>query len=863
MSRRLLVVAVSCVAVLIVAGGSSPATAHTSPPPLPSNDAVMATGGRATSCPKDRWVVAQRGHKINRIPIPRGSYRVSTQHLTCGKAMFRLRSWVDTGHTARGWKVRSAGGRDRTITFVSTRSSASFVVKRLKNRTKAETWLGRFVPGAIVGDVATENCTLSGGTTTSCSRVTIAGYPSTYEVGPFCPATIATHADHAGIWFDGNGVYDLTGAFVKNLDQFYADSEWRLFDSQGNVNVTDTKEAFAGAARPDVAPEYRNHCVEGRLAWLPDGKPVQTTVRIPQNPIKAAAPSSAHPGNLGITFDGVVIAESAPVEAILGAHTIAAFDDCGGHYNPVAGYHLHGVTGCGHAVGNHVHGETKMFGYASDGFPIHLPLRGAALTAAGLDQCNGHSTAGEGYHYHANGPAKNAVLPCLMGEYVASEAVGGPPPGGPPGATGQSEGVPDLASATASLGAIDHGLADTLPTRGAPSAATSSDSPRAVIAVGASTGAVSGAALDVAGGSGKVCSTSRLFVARRGDSVNGTPIARGSYRLTTHRLTCGQAITRIRSWVDTGHTARGWKVRSAGRSDRTIAFLSTRRAVSFVAKRMRKHASANTWIGPPADITQLPIGTAKVSLERAAVGGLYACDAGSPNGGGAHATGPWIDESAGTWNLTRKVAVQGVVSWPAALYSETLTDGTRDIAGNGLPVHGTTGIFPISPQDPAYSYDRNPNHIATGDVTVSLPRTPTVADTPTCLGKGRVGILKNGVSLFAPLDERNRDAVVYETQDECDGHPQQTSVYHYHDVPSCIRDAATGASTVVGFAADGFPIVVERDARGDLPTNADLDECHGRTSRIRLDGRSTVTYHYSATYEFPYFIGCFRGTPVA
>jgi hypothetical protein len=123
--------------------------------------------------------------------------------------------------------------------------------------------------------------------------------------------------------------------------------------------------------------------------------------------------------------------------------------------------------------------------------------------------------------------------------------------------------------------------------------------------------------------------------------------------------------------------------------------------------------------------------------------------------------------------------------------------------------------------------------------------------------------MRNGVLVFAPLDERNRDAVAYETQDECDGLPQQTGVYHYHDVPSCVIEASQGPSTVVGFATDGFPIVVERDASGALPTNADLDVCHGRTSNVVLDGALVETYHYSATREFPYFIGCFHGTPVS
>jgi len=320
-----------------------------------------------------------------------------------------------------------------------------------------------FAADALVGAVVTEDCTLSGGTKTTCASVTIAGYPSTYEVGPFCPTTITTPASAAGIWFDGTAVYDLSGTFIKNLATLYNDSEWHLYDADGKVKVTDTQEAFNGAARPDVDPQFQNHCVEGRLAWLPDGKAIQTTMLIPTTPVRAAAPSSAHPGNFGVTLDGVVIAESAPVDAILGAHTIASFDDCGGHFNPVAGYHLHGVTGCGKLEADAATGETAMFGYAADGYPIHLPLSEADVAAAHLDQCNGHTTAGEGYHYHANVPAKNAILPCLMGEYVSTGGPGGPPPGAP-ARGGQNGGGLDLAGIAAQLGVSVHELEDAMAT---------------------------------------------------------------------------------------------------------------------------------------------------------------------------------------------------------------------------------------------------------------------------------------------------------------------------------------------------------------------------------------------------------------
>ena len=362
---------------------------------------------------------------------------------------------------APGCTESSSPGDTTTASTTASTPAASVVEQHVFE-------VEHFASGAIIGDVTTEDCTLSGGTTTTCARVTVAGYPASYSVGPFCPETITTPAADAGIWFDGTDVYDLDGAFVKDLAALYGDSEWKLYDDAGNVNVTDTKEAFEGAARPDVDPEYQNHCVEGQLAWLPDGEPIQTTMLIPLQPVKASQPSSAHPGNLGITFDGVVLAESAPVDAILGAHTIAAFDDCGGHYNPAAGYHVHGVTGCGHLEGVTSTGETEMFGYAADGYPIHLPLESAALAGAGLDACNGHSTVDEGYHYHAQSASKNAILPCLMGEYVMDSRAGGPPPGGPPAdgedATGAPAGGLDLQALAAELGVTRHELEDALAT---------------------------------------------------------------------------------------------------------------------------------------------------------------------------------------------------------------------------------------------------------------------------------------------------------------------------------------------------------------------------------------------------------------
>ena len=289
-----------------------------------------------------------------------------------------------------------------------------------------------FLEGALAQEPTTEDCTLSGGDTTTCYRITVSGYPTDHEVGPFCPATITDGADAGGIWFDGDNQYDISGSFIEDLATIYDDETWKMYDENGDVLVTETQEEFEAAARPDVDPALQNHCVQGELAWLDGGEPITSEVLIPTTPVAADATSESR-AILGVTLDGVRIDASAPVDAILGAYTIAAFDDCGGHFNPTEGYHLHGAVGCSE-VGEAGDGETAQFGYALDGYAVHSPYADDdEEAAAGLDQCNGHITEALGYHYHANQAKKNLVIPCFTGQSVESEdAAGGPPGGGGP-----------------------------------------------------------------------------------------------------------------------------------------------------------------------------------------------------------------------------------------------------------------------------------------------------------------------------------------------------------------------------------------------------------------------------------------------
>jgi hypothetical protein len=54
-----------------------------------------------------------------------------------------------------------------------------------------------------------------------------------------------------------------------------------------------------------------------------------------------------------------------------------------------------------------------------------------------------------------------------------------------------------------------------------------------------------------------------------------------------------------------------------------------------------------------------------------------------------------------------------------------------------------------------------------------------------------------------------------------------------------------------------------RGENGDTLTNADLDACYGHTHAMTRDGATVTLYHYHATYEFPYTVGCYNGTPIS
>lgn len=261
--------------------------------------------------------------------------------------------------------------------------------------------------------------------------------------------------------------------------------------------------------------------------------------------------------------------------------------------------------------------------------------------------------------------------------------------------------------------------------------------------------------------------------------------------------------------------------------------------------------------GASVDLTKLPIGDGRISSS-AQAGYLWSCQQTFVSGqGGAARTGDWFNATAGTFDITRKPVVDGAVKWQSS-FTITVDGTTRVVSSNGLPSHAT-GVYPVAANDDAAQYDRNPNSISAQSLSYRLPANPAVAQNPSCAG-GQVGVLLSGSPIFNAVDAGGRDAVAHELQDSCQGHPQQSGVYHYHNLTSCIADASAGHSKLMGYALDGFGIYGSHGEAGQEMTNATLDECHGHTHEVEWDGKTVSMFHYHATAEYPYTVGCFRGT---
>jgi hypothetical protein len=260
-----------------------------------------------------------------------------------------------------------------------------------------------------------------------------------------------------------------------------------------------------------------------------------------------------------------------------------------------------------------------------------------------------------------------------------------------------------------------------------------------------------------------------------------------------------------------------------------------------------------------SDCSQLRLGDDYLTTTAPEKGYLYSCNAKNPNAPGSNTDKlTWVDFARNTWDFFEKLWLpEGSFKTPAGTYKETVADNTRTITSNNLPVDGKIGDWPMSDYPILTEIDRNPGIPSSGQFSASYPTDPSEADSPSCVSLGPIGITKNGVVIYNAADARGEDAVAKEIVDIFGGHPAMTD-YHYHFIPERLDNKflSDGHSDVVGYINDGFPIHGYKGSMGIEMTNKDLDMCHGHN-------HGALGYHYHATIEYPYTVGCYFGIPAS
>lgn len=280
-----------------------------------------------------------------------------------------------------------------------------------------------FLADGFDGEITKVSCTLSDGTVTECYQFVSKNTPTDHAMGPWCPDNISDGAEAGGIWLENGNKYDVDGEFIKNMATFYSDNTWQMYDANGDIFKTLTEEDCINAANPNVGVEYKNYCVECLPSYVTG---ITQTFLIPITPVKQSSTISfggGGPGGgngpsvRGLAFNGVRFDAPAPTDAILGAYTLAPFDDAGGHINHNVGYHYHAATGLTKQIAQ-TDGHAALIGYAIDGYGMYQQLDDSGAEPSDLDACRGHSDDIRGYHYHVAAPGTNSFINCLQGAYA-------------------------------------------------------------------------------------------------------------------------------------------------------------------------------------------------------------------------------------------------------------------------------------------------------------------------------------------------------------------------------------------------------------------------------------------------------------
>ena len=143
----------------------------------------------------------------------------------------------------------------------------------------------------------------------------------------------------------------------------------------------------------------------------------------------------------------------------------------------------------------------------------------------------------------------------------------------------------------------------------------------------------------------------------------------------------------------------------------------------------------------------------------------------------------------------------------------------------------------------------DPNNIAAQSIVMAAPLNPTTGNGTRPVPGSGIGMAIDGIELFsdyaAPGDDIYQEAGSF---DRCQGHPQNSGVYHHHAEPYSITQ---DDDALVGVMRDGYFVYGRKDPDGSGPgeQSGGLSAPYYGHVGVTVDSPSTPVFHYHVHYE--------------
>jgi hypothetical protein len=227
-------------------------------------------------------------------------------------------------------------------------------------------------------------------------------------------------------------------------------------------------------------------------------------------------------------------------------------------------------------------------------------------------------------------------------------------------------------------------------------------------------------------------------------------------------------------------------------------------------------------------------------------------------------SGNWLSFSCNVVLGLADASKNSTTSYSSAKYVTLAVENLPDYTSNYWPTTGsysfTANGYTVTGNDSdlyvAFTVPFNdPNKIGARSATMYVPITPAQAAAKSqIMSMGTVGMALNGVFIYDSV-AGNTDNIFSEggSFDQCGGHPDTSSSYHYHSEPYSI---SYDDNKLIGVMMDGFFVYGRKDYAGTYPGSIANYESAGNTSDIYVYGghvgsdpiaNTGSTFHYHLT----------------